>query len=207
MLKSRYILCKPGLPFTPILKKWIAVNKALVKEWDGQRDVPWWYNERADLSVLAGAIWRARGSAFEEYVDAKFEKSRRSKRKRRFLGRVDLFFTYNGTMFIAEAKQCWSGASVINGNPLGRIQKRLQSACDDIKKTKAKGQKRLAIVFVKPMVRKKHKKEVDRLLQEWTSRIETIDCDAMAWVFPKTARQTKWREYLFPGVVVMMKRV
>jgi hypothetical protein len=59
---------------------WITNNKDLVRSWRG--DLPWWYNERASISVLAGAAWGTGGLAFEEYSE---DKKARMKGQPRFL--------------------------------------------------------------------------------------------------------------------------
>jgi hypothetical protein len=39
----------------------------MAKEWLNVKDVPWWYNERASLSLFAGAVWGCHGWVFEEF--------------------------------------------------------------------------------------------------------------------------------------------
>src|SRR3990172_7393950 len=51
----------------PILQKWIDLNRNLANEFILDRDVPWWYNERPHVGLLAGAIWQSGGWAFQEY--------------------------------------------------------------------------------------------------------------------------------------------
>lgn len=59
----------------PILRQWVTINRKLAKRWEEYRDAPWWYNERASISVLAGAAWKTNGYAFEEYVGDKRTKT------------------------------------------------------------------------------------------------------------------------------------
>lgn len=70
----------------PVLEKWISVNRELAVHWASAGDAPWWYNERALISVFAGAVWRTGGHAFEEYSTEKRGDRRES------WGRVDLEF-------------------------------------------------------------------------------------------------------------------
>ena len=86
--------------FKPLLKKWVTTNIDVVRHWQG--DLAWWYGERASISVLAGAAWRIGGFAFEEYRED----------KKTGPGRVDLYLKVGRQQFIAEAKYCWSGATL-----------------------------------------------------------------------------------------------
>src|SRR5438445_755881 len=93
-----------------VLENWILTNTHVANEWSGI-DAPWWYNERASLSVLAGAIWRAGGIAFEEYSEEKMYVHRHETGHKSYLGRCDLFFEIGSKEFIAEAKWGYSGAT------------------------------------------------------------------------------------------------
>jgi hypothetical protein len=94
----------------PALKMWIHLNKLMFASWRDEGDVPWWYNERASLSVLSGAVWRSGGEAFEEYSDYKRGISRRTGRfSKEYAGRIDFYFNVNDREFKGEAKFCWLG--------------------------------------------------------------------------------------------------
>ena len=174
----------------------------------GSKDVPWWYNERADLSVLAGAIWKSGNVAFEEFVDEKRKISRRTgKLSRKYTGRVDLHFSVRGKTFIAEAKQCWSGAAAPNHNTPNKIAKFLKKACDDIRRSKPHNQRRLGIVFAIPYIRAQHVKHIDDRVKKWISAIRDVDCDAMAWIFPAVARRAKHGTSYFPGIAIFIREI
>jgi hypothetical protein len=91
----------------------------------GSRDAPWWYNERASLSLLAGALWYADGWAFEEFVTSK-----RHKRKAR-RGRGDLMFEVGGLKAVAEAKQCWPALRTTPRSAMSVIARALDRACEE----------------------------------------------------------------------------
>ena len=91
--------------FEAIYEQWINAVTELACSRKRAGDVPWWYNERASLSVFAGAIWRAGGHCFEEYSDEKRDFRRRSHRLGKgYPGRVDLYLSWRRFDFIAEAK-------------------------------------------------------------------------------------------------------
>jgi len=55
----------------PVLKEWLAlIEDPDAVHWP-KDDAPWWYNERALLSLFAGAIWKCEGWALEEFTTGK----------------------------------------------------------------------------------------------------------------------------------------
>jgi len=48
--------CKRVRCFEAIFKEWIGCISQIAHDWKSRGDVPWWYNERASLSVFAGAV-------------------------------------------------------------------------------------------------------------------------------------------------------
>ena len=194
--------------FAPILKQWMRLNSEIAHSWRSVRDVPWWYNERASLSVFAGAIWRAGGFAFEEYSDAK----RRIKKTtgtlgHKYPGRVDLHFSWERFDFVAEAKFVWSGFSR-NNNAQRRLRDWLDWACDDIRQTPRRGQRKLGILFATPYFRKQYMDEVNNRICAWTELLNDLDATAYAWVFPDCARNLRGYDKLYyPGTAVIMREV
>lgn len=53
-----------------LFKEWTIVIEDFCNHL-GDKDAPYWYNERTTVGTLAGAIWRAKGLALEEYGDTK----------------------------------------------------------------------------------------------------------------------------------------
>ena len=85
---------------SPILKHWISINKEYVKQYDF-KDCLHWYNERANISAFAGAVWKSGGFALEEYSTKKGTEENRAN------GRVDLYFSNDNDQAIVEAKMEW----------------------------------------------------------------------------------------------------
>jgi hypothetical protein len=97
---------EPG-PFgflKPALLEWQSMQK--LDWWDHKGDAPWWYNERASLSLFAGAVWKCRGWVFEEFSIKRRTATTRGKYKRHS-GRCDIMFGLGKIQFVGEAKQCW----------------------------------------------------------------------------------------------------
>ena len=205
------VWCKQGLPLRSVLNGWVDVTNELVRKWrsssNGHGDVPWWYNERANLSVFAGGVWRSGGRAFEEFS---FKKRKIRKTTGHlhgsYHGRVDLYFeTRHGEEFYLESKACDSGAQRPGHDPKPSIEGWLDEACLDVKKFKPYCSRRLGVVFVKPYIRSRGVDDLEKQMSDWLYQIDEIDCDAMAWVFPssfKCGKSSGWRTH---GVVAIIK--
>jgi hypothetical protein len=202
--------CDDTLCLDRVLKKWISVNREITGLWRPDKDVPWWDNERASLSIFAGAVWRAGGVCFEEYCDEKRGLSRRTGRLMRpYAGRVDLYFEFEGRRFIAEAKRMWSGFSSPGAKPMVRADKKLDKARADIRKVKPRrGQRRLAILFAIPYFRVRVKNSLDERVEKWIAELEKLKCSARAWVFPSEARNIKAPDgFYHPGAAILIDEV
>ncbi len=189
-----------------ILERWTEANIELARLWCQDGDVPWWYNERANLSVLAGAIWRAGGLVFEEFLEEKRKITKTGKLSMHYRGRVDLYFCFSGYQFIAESKRIESGI-LKDSEPVGVIQRSLNMACRDIRKVRPFKQRRLGITFALPYLRKGQFKSADERIARWLRETQSVDCDARAWVFPGISRAICDKEFVCPGVAVFMKEI
>jgi hypothetical protein len=186
----------------PILKEWIATNAELGREWAATNDAPWWYNERASVSVLAGAIWRKGEAAFEEYSELKRGAARLAS------GRFDLWFSCGRRDFWAEAKFCQVGFTAPR-NQSRWLQWWMERAIADARRCPPDGStRRLAIVFAAPYIRPRKSQEIAEraswLVQE-TRRL--VQHDAMAWVFPNLSRFPHADGWVSPGAMVWIKEV
>lgn len=82
----------------PILNQWLKVNVEYIAENEGGV-THYWFNERANLSAFAGAIWRSGGLVCEEFVAPKGNNGK--------LGRIDMQFSYCEKTILVEAKHGW----------------------------------------------------------------------------------------------------
>lgn len=193
-----------------LLWEWTWLNREMNKFWEG-KDCPWWYNERASISTLAGAVWNAGGIALEEYA------SRKRKAGRNTLGRCDLYFRIEKEEYVAEAKHCWlnagSRARFIEVN----MVECLDQACIDAKKNRPglQGEETLlGIAFIVPQIPKFdiEKNAVgERIVkvQKILKKIARNEC-ALAWIFPRNSRNKLKAEddgYIYPGTAILIKHL
>lgn len=80
-----------------IIEEWSLLIERYCRVTPG--DAPYWYTERANIGVLAGACWRAGYVALEEF---QYKKGYRNKPK--WPGRADLWFGSDKESIIVEAK-------------------------------------------------------------------------------------------------------
>jgi len=189
-----------------VLKEWVRLNRLLGRQWSNNGgDLPWWYNERALLSVLVGAVWREGGHAFEEFAELKH----RGKQKRLGNGRVDLWFETSGGEFRAEAK--YAEIPITNkAQQLRSLHELMRLAVKDAGRNPADGgdSRRLAVAFAVPYLRAGLSEEKREAQINWfLSLVEDVDHDALAWVFPSLKKLPVYNDWVCPGIVLWIKQV
>lgn len=192
---------------TPVLKKFLLLNQRIASHWRW-KDFPWWYNERATLSVLAAAVWKSRGIAFEEYSADKITKPTvQLKRKAVSRGRNDLYISLKGKIYIVEAKNLFVPG--FGDSTYDKIAERLKKARKDVKRDKKSRGHRLAILFVVPYFDWSQKDIIDLLIEKFIDQINRVHPTAAAWIFPADSRiSARWRKkHIYPGVAILIKKV
>ena len=182
---------------TPVLNEWISVVTRVTKAWR-RKDVPFWYNERAQVGLFAGAVWLQGGLALEEYTST----------KRGSAGRCDLWFEMKRNSFIAEAKftRCPVNTdSDVRPFLTGQFKK----AKDDARRNKVwgKNEHRIALLFVAVEVSADAK--IEPSLTKWRRQFETVEADGRAWVFPTVNREFRSGKEgnFYPGCGVLVAKV
>lgn len=168
-------------PFEPLLRSWIACTEHYVDVWKGN-DLPYWYNERANVSIFAGAAWRAGWTAIEEYqVEKVADENGLS------TGRNDLYIANLEQGYCIEAKVVYLDIS-----DLDKSSAWLASKCDDAvfdaKKVKSIEDPKLGAVFAVPY--SKGMRASEKEIEAFISMIEASPFCALAWVAPKLAQST-----------------
>ena len=188
-----------------ILKEWVRLNTNLGRQWSKTGNLPWWYNERALLSIFAGAIWRKNGHVFEEFSEMKLGRVD----KKEANGRVDLWFETSGGEFRAEAKHALIPITNKSKqqNSLNALMKRAvaDAGCNPPDGGESR---RLAIAFAVPYIvakttREKHQKQIKWFIE----MAKAVDYDAIAWVFPNLKKLPAPDGWACPGIVIFIKEV
>lgn len=188
----------------PVLRKWIALNRQLGAHWLSVGDAPWWYNERALISVFAGAVWQSGGYAFEEYSEKKKGK------KRPYSGRIDLEFSAGQQEFLAEVKQCELTATA-RRDRTDHVRGFMDRAKADVRRCRPDGTRRIAIVFGAPYLAQHRMAEmedrIEWLIDQAREIHDNIEADAVAWTFPSLRSPPTYQGWVCPGIIVWIKEV
>ncbi|MDH6025260.1 MULTISPECIES: hypothetical protein [Vibrionaceae] len=155
----------------PIFEEWLKLNRDYI-ELTESGDNLYWYNERSNISALAGAVWRRGGFAQEEFSSEKGEKSERK------MGRVDLYFHFQGLDVICEAKHLFLYMPENNRKCLKtKIKASLANAFEDVKTTTAATDYQdfgLALSFIVPYYL--NEKNVEDTEIELDNVLSDLDC-------------------------------
>lgn len=186
-------------------------------------DASFLYNERANVSLLAGAAWRCGMIALEEFSHEKAQEDDsdapdadiKSKDKVVKSGRCDLWMMgASGKDEIVEAKINW--LSLDNQKLQEVASKYLSNACKDAIKTISARDipdtKGIGVLFL-PVYLKVSKivndpnKSIESFIENAIVNITKIDADLISWSFPRATRDLKGvddRNYL-PGIFLIAK--
>jgi hypothetical protein len=162
-------------------------------------DVPWFYNERACIGMVAAAAWQTGYIAIEEYSALKGLEGEQKN------GRADLWI-YNpkSSTLAIEAKFRWAWKAL---KPKKLLQK-LDEAVKDALCYQG-GDKRIGAVFIVPFFPTEWKRsQVNEAIGKMLQVVNEAKPDAASWCFPKQCRGFRFgeneRERIFPGVIVVM---
>jgi hypothetical protein len=192
----------------PILEKWCSLNRLYLKE--TQNDCPWWYNERASISILAAAAWKSGHIALEEFSTEK----RQSRRDLKGPGRCDLKVRIGTKDFLFEAKQ--SRLRLSNKPTDGDLKETrrlifnsLRKACVAAGRLRSGAGRRFGICFVSPRISEAEAGYLDKrldtlidLLGEKRKRYHSI-----SWFFATNWEGLRNKGRIHPGVILLIREV
>lgn len=206
----------------PLLVSWTQTTIDFCRRRNFE-DNCWWYNERASLSILAGAAWRVKGwSALEEFSTTKRGSIPEGEvdHGRIVRGRCDLLLAHGSSDYAVEAKQVWQ--------PIGqraradRVKTGMQKAWQDVGNlTHDEGDHRLALTFVAPYIPLREVGEcnsrgvavvnevaVRDAVESWLNGLDLPTLDAYAYAFPRVASGfvNADQTYVFPGSLICVRK-
>jgi len=163
----------------PLLKEWLtAIDEYGLVTGD---DLAYWHNERANISVFTGAVWRARGVAIEEFGSRKHNLEWGD-----WTGRSDLRFHFAGKSWLVEAKQQWVCLSSAHRTQApDKAAVALAEAVTDVSSNRAPADMRLGLAFVTPWIRRSQTSDAPVAADELLRAVTKKDgLDLIAWSFP-----------------------
>ena len=189
--------------WSSIMEEWMLAIERYTRIMNGN-DAPYYYNERANVSVLAGAAWRSGWIALEEFQS---KKGYRNKAKKN--GRADLYFANDTSEELIEAKFRWICMGSDNLAPM--VKETMELAIDDVKKTRANENDLKAIgVGFFPLYKKYSSiEDLDKLIEQTIFEFEKQDYHAIGWCFPPEMRNyvSEKEGNVAPGVILVAKNI
>ncbi|WP_417333980.1 hypothetical protein [Halarcobacter sp.] len=137
-----------------IMYSWLSINREYIEDWYSNgtyEDCAYWYNERASLSILAGAIWRRGGVCLEEYCSIKAKLDDKTIESKERHGRTDLYFYLGDEEYIVEAKYIM-GKNITEEKIHTKLKEAIKDCNNSLyhEKSENHGLKGMAIVFIVP---------------------------------------------------------
>jgi len=185
--------------FEDILLEWVKLVVDFSNKYDSE-DSLYWYNERATLSSLAGAMWRNDCFVLEELSIDKF-----SNRGEEWPGRADMWLLIGNTEYIIESKQVWVSLSKRASATHKKIITSLKDARKDAVNAKWNGSKALGMTFVTPRIPPSEVKYKEQYVAKFQRELKKFDYDFMAYAFPNEARVLSTGGYSYPGVALLAR--
>lgn len=216
MAKHADLVCVSATQIPGVRKLLLAWTDAVLRycEMHGFQDNPWWFNERATLSTLAGAAWNLGWVAVEEFTTEKRKRAPDGVEEGDVQnGRCDLYIRAKSRDYAVEAKQAWQRVGS-RATGCRTAVAAMDKAWEDASKLQAgEGDFRLAVTFVVPSVARAEAKKgvrptIERWLKERPLRGLHTKRQAYAHVFPGRFGEFQNEDtgYCYPGVAVVVEQ-
>lgn len=191
-----------------LLGAWIDAAQRYTDLFNGN-DCCWWYNERTNVSVLAGAAWTLGWAAIEECPTekhpAKVTGTESDSQLQR--GRIDLYIAKPNAGLTFEAKHVWQRLPDNNGILNGRNEARkaalqIQSHTTDY---------RYAVTFIVPFFASDEALG-GQSLEEWIqSQVASLTSktESCGYFFPtlQPGQLVNHQGFTYPGVILVIEDV
>ena len=196
---------KLALNLVPAIEGWIKAHIEYA-ELHKNSDVAYYFNERANISMLAAGAWKSGAVALEEFSARKGEGADERH------GRVDLYIATEKWGAELEAKHEWMNFALDDEQFASRVSQTLENAESDALRVSGSDH-RYACAFFVPSV---HVRQYDEYASDPEAMLQTQlqkylaqkGPHAWAWCFPEVARQFRnAANTYYPGVVMALTRV
>lgn len=192
----------------PVLQAWIDGIDQYVQLFDGH-DLPYWYNERANVGVLSGAAWKAGWVALEEFQSLKMRNPNQSAdhtpqdstaTAEPYRGRCDLYVANHTDAFFIEAKACYPLIS----NLATGLNAGLELIQADARNADAEAGQHLSALFCAPYA--PHAPAGSEAVAAHLAYAQRAQVDAHAWIAPALAQTTaSYNGCYYPLVSLFLK--
>lgn len=202
-----------------IFKEFDSIHKEYANKYSnferGEFDLAYFYNERANVSIFAGAVWRQNPKdnlVLEEYSCDKGNEysSKNETNASTYKGRRDLWFCLGGSQFRCEAKQkSWSldqleekkliSAIELAGTESGKIDKKYIDSNNTA----------LGLVFVTLKIKRSNLANASSYLVQLENLIKKHQGNNLfvhSLILDEVINSIGENSVLYPGVLVIVKK-
>jgi hypothetical protein len=200
----------------PVLDEWTAECHRYRKVM--RHDLPWWYNERASVGLIAAAAARRNWVCIEEYRTRKRDDKPAVKTKKDRHGRCDLYLTSTSgdRGFAIEAKSTWQSLSPKKGTTFPRVQRAWHETWQSVGALTAdEAEVRVGALFVVPKCRlssklsagdAQHDESFRKLINKVT-KLHRFAGVASVWMSARERMRFDWgrdARAMYPGCVLAL---
>ncbi|SOC93509.1 hypothetical protein SAMN05216358_3687 [Rhizobium sp. AN5] len=192
-----------------LLDGWIEATTKYCGAMDG-REAPFFFNERANISMLAAASWLKGGIALEEYTASKFAEDRNSN------GRCDLYVFLAGENIEFEAKSVKRRLPLNAASLSLHLRSKLDEAIEDARKLPPQRSfRRAACAFYTLRVEASRFSSSEQLKEKYAEELDRYKdaliayekCSAVAWCVPRSIERLRVSpdadEFVFGCIVAL----
>ena len=186
------IISNPKLEFQrPVLERWFdCIDRYNAVR--GDNDTPYWFDEKANLSLLSAAAWMA------EMVTLQQTPTRKQVEEGERNGRADLFIATSEERAYLQATQRWPRVNNLN------LTQALQDITSEAKRISYASDLKLGCLFVAPQ--KAQQSATPEELQDMVDDLQKEHTCAVAWYFPYAYRKLRNETGNYhPGIAVLFK--
>ena len=186
--------------WAPLCEEWLLLIERYIRL-EKNHDASYWFNEMADVAVLAGAAWRCGWIGLPE---TQIEKGARHRPKH--WGRADLYLANDTLGEYVEAKH---RKVSMRGNVVGVFEEGLAAAISDARSTSGRDQLEVtglcffALKYPKSQVGN-DKMKLENSIRETIEEARGMKSHVTAWCFPERSRLLDDEDgYVWPGTILM----
>ncbi len=186
------IISNPRLEFLrPLLERWFdCIDRYNAVR--GDNDTPYWYDEKANLGLLAAAAWMA------EMVTLQDTQTRKQLEEGERNARANLLIASSETRAYLQATQRWPRVNSLN------LTQALAEITSDAKRISYSSDLKLGCLFVAPQ--KAQHGATPEELQDMVDDLQKEHSCAVAWYFPYAYRKLRNEAGNYhPGIAVLFK--
>ncbi|MDH4870606.1 hypothetical protein [Pseudomonas sp. BN515] len=192
-----------------ILKKFEEIQRQYARDYcdfeRGEFDLGYFYNERTNVSLLAGAVWRENPT--DNLVLEEYSSDKEGEDASDYKGRRDLWFRAGGTQYRCEAKQKWVDLETVTKADIDAIIDLAKSEAETIEERYLRPRNEaLGIVFATLRLKRKNQQKANEWLENFNRLIDDSCCEGLIIhsVIIDEVLTAGGDSNLHPGVVVFI---